>query len=63
MCPGVQFCSGKEPALASVDGGLALAAPSPTLLLLLHAQEQARAQLGEVRIGCEPGAAFLLRDN
>jgi hypothetical protein len=49
--------------LASVDGGLALPAPSPTLLLLLHAQEQPRAQLGAVRIGCEPGAAFLLRDN
>jgi hypothetical protein len=56
-------CSGKEPALNSFDGGLALPAPSPTLLLLLHAQEQPRAQLGEVRIGCEPGAAFLLRDN
>jgi len=65
-CADVQVersCSGKEPALNSVDGGLALAAPSPTLLLLLHAQEQPRAQLGEVRIGCEPGAAFLLRDN
>ena len=56
-------CSGKEPALNSVDGGLALPAPSPTLLLLLHAQEQPHAQLGAVRIGCEPGAAFLLRDN
>jgi hypothetical protein len=50
-------------ALRAALDARSLPAPSPTLLLLLYAQEQPRAQLGAVRIGCEPGAAFLLRDN